>query len=247
MRNAQRTFAHPIRMPTFLSGGRTIHIDQHEPTTPGPHPAIVLLHGSGGNIGFWSDRIAPHLTRLGIALYAIHYFERTGTTRAEYATIMDGVHFPQWLSAIADGLAYVRSRPSVDPERIALLGISLGAFLGLSLATDPAHRIRAVVELSGGLPPPWAAQATSAFPPTLILHGEADTWVTVSDAHALDARLTALNVPHETHIYPGQGHFFDSPTQLKIMLTTANFVSKYLLKERPSMLKLFQLATRLST
>src|ERR1019366_5345045 len=117
---------HPTRMSTFFSGDKSIHIDQHEPTTPGRHPAILLLHGSGGNVSFWSDRIAPHLTR-----------------------------------------------PNIDPNRIALLGISLGAFLSLALATDPATNIRAIVEISGGLPDPYAANATSAFPPMLILHGGA--------------------------------------------------------------------------
>jgi carboxymethylenebutenolidase len=215
-------------MSTFFSGDKSIHIDQHEPTTPGRHPAILLLHGSGGNVSFWSDRIAPHLTRLNVAFYAVHYFDRTGTTRAAYADIIDGHHFPAWLSAIADALAYIRTRPNIDPNRIALLGISLGAFLSLALATDPATNIRAIVEISGGLPDPYAANATSAFPPTLILHGGADTFVTVSDAHKLEAQLTALNVPHETHIFPNQGHWFDSPTQLQILLATARFLSQHL-------------------
>ena len=78
------------------------------------------------------------------------------------------------------------------------------------------------------LPDPYAANATCAFPPTLILHGDADTFVTVSDAHKLEAQLTALNVPHETHIFPNQGHWFDSTTQLQILLATARFLSQHL-------------------
>jgi carboxymethylenebutenolidase len=215
-------------MSSFLSGGTSTRIDQHEPPTPGPHPAILLLHGSGGNVRFWSDRVAPHLTRLNIALYAVHYFDRTGTTRAYPENILDGYHFPAWLSTISDGLAYIRARPKVDSSRVALLGISLGAFLSLALATDPAARIRAVVEISGGLPDPYAIGATSAFPPTLILHGTADTVVPVTYAQQLDKLLTRLAVPHDTHLFPNQGHWFDAPAQLRILLTIAQFLAQRL-------------------
>ncbi|MDP9049250.1 MAG: dienelactone hydrolase family protein [Acidobacteriota bacterium] len=219
---------HPIVMPTFFSGGKPIRIDQHEPKTSGPHPAILLLHGSGGNIGLWSDKIAPYVTGRGISLYAAHYFESTGTDRADYDTIIDGVHFPAWLATVADALAWMRTQPRVDPDRIALIGISLGGFLALSLATDPAANIRAIVELSGGLPDPYRAMATPTFPPTLIFHGADDTYVTVSDAEKLIARLKELKVVHEAHIFRGQGHFFSGTTQLQILMTTANFLSKYL-------------------
>jgi dienelactone hydrolase len=215
-------------MSSFLSGEKSIRIEQHEPTAPGPHPAILLLHGSNGNASFWSERIAPYIAGRNIALYVIHYFDRTGTTSATYDDIMDGYHFPEWLSAIRDGLAYIRARPSVDPNRIALIGFSLGAFLALSVATDPAANIRAIVEISGGLPEPYATNATSAFPPTLIFHGGEDTYVTVSDAQKLDAKLTALKVPHETHIYPKQGHFFNSITQLQMLMATTGFLRKHL-------------------
>jgi predicted esterase len=215
-------------MPNFLSGDKLIRIDQHEPGTPGPHPAILLLHGSGGNAAFWSDRIAPFIAGRNIALYVIHYFDRTDTVHAQYNDIIDGYHFPAWLSAIADGLAHIRTRPNVDSNRIALLGFSLGAFLALSLASDPATNIRAIVELSGGLPEPYASRATFAFPPTVIFHGGIDTYVTVSDAEKLDARLTELKVTHETHIYPKQGHFFDKLTQLHILAATVKFLTKYL-------------------
>ena len=49
------------------------------PPPPAPHPAIVLLHGSGGGVSFWLDRIGPMLSRLGVLIYAVHYFDRTGT------------------------------------------------------------------------------------------------------------------------------------------------------------------------
>ncbi len=221
---------------TFRAGGRDIHIDMHEPSTATPHPAIVLMHASGGNVGFWVDALAPHLGAAGIALYAPRYFERTNTTRADLSIITDGIHVPQWLDTLDAALTFVSTRPNVDPGRVAVIGISLGAFLALALAAqfsaspDPAtrRRIRAVVDICGGLAEPFAAQTTSDFPRTLILHGEADTVVPVSQARSLDQLLTRLKVPHETHLLPGEGHWFSHTVQMKLLMIVANYVRQNL-------------------
>ncbi|WP_213806383.1 alpha/beta fold hydrolase [Granulicella sp. dw_53] len=214
-------------MPNFVSGGKTIHIQQLEPSGPGPFPAIVLLHGAGGNVSLWFDPIAPYLSRLGIALYAIHYFERTGTTHADDTILRDGHHVPLWLETISDALAYISARPKIDSRRIALLGISLGAFLSLAFAST-AKNIRAIVEISGGLVPPYAAKATSSFPPTLILHGEADTVVPVAQAHALNTFLNQLGTPHQLQLFPAEGHWFSPGARLRIFASIAQFLGRYL-------------------
>jgi carboxymethylenebutenolidase len=221
---------------TFRSGGRDIRIDIHEPTTPSAHPAIILMHGAGGNVGLWLDRLAPLLSSAGIALYAPHYFDRTNTVRADLAAITDGVHVPQWLSTLDAALTFAAGRPGVDPARIAVIGISLGAFLSLAFAAelsaspDPAarRRVRTLVDLSGGLIDSYAGRATRDFPPTLILHGEADNIVPVTHARALDKLLTALNVKHETRLLPNEGHWFSGAAQMQLLLAVAGFLSKNL-------------------
>src|ERR1700710_2113224 len=110
-------------MTSFTSGGTTIRLQEIVPPGSGPFPAILLLHGSGGNISFWLDRIAPFISRLGVALYAGDYFERTGTVRADPATILDGYHVPLWLETVSDALESMAGNAKVDPRRIALLGI----------------------------------------------------------------------------------------------------------------------------
>jgi carboxymethylenebutenolidase len=218
-------------MEYFQSGGKRIGLDLLEPAarthTTSPFPAVVLLHGAGGNVSFWFQVFAAPLSRLGVAIYAVHYFDRTGTVRADPATITDGRHFPLWLSTIADGLTHIAARPGIDPKRISLLGISLGAFLALSLATA-TNKIRAIVEISGGLPTPYSAQATTTFPPTLILHGEADTVVPVAQAQDLNRLLDRLGTPHQLQLFPGEGHWFSQGAQLRILATVAQFLGKYL-------------------
>lgn len=217
--------AHLIRMTTFPSGGVTIRLHETAPDGPGPFPAILLLHGAGGNISFWLDRIAPFITRMGVALYAVHYFDRTGTERADTATILDGVHVPLWLDTVNDTLEAIAARPKINPRRIALIGVSLGAFLALAHATLPnRRRIRAIVEVSGGLASAYVSGATSTFPPTLILHGGQDTVVPVSQAHDLNNLLTRLDIPHEIQIFPTEGHWFSPGAQLRILQAIAAFL-----------------------
>ena len=74
---------------------------------------------------------------------------------------------------IGDALTVLGKQEDVDPDRIGRLGFSLGSYLSLSVAS-PGRPVSAVVDSFGGLPGlfSWNLQR---FPPTLILHGDADT------------------------------------------------------------------------
>jgi carboxymethylenebutenolidase len=221
---------------TFTSGGKSIRMEIHQQASSRPQPAIVLLHGSGGNIGFWLERLAPNITAANVSLFAPHYFDRTGTQRADYAAITDGVHVPQWLDTISTALSIILHRPEIDANRVAFVGISLGAFLSLALAavnsasSDPAvrARIRCLIDISGGLVEPFATQATTSFPPTLIVHGEADEVVPVNLARELESRLSSLSVPHQTKILPGEGHWFSLGSQMQLMMALVGFLRAHL-------------------
>ena len=214
-------------MATYTSGSSEIRIDEHASADGKRHPALILLHGSGGNIGFWLDRLAPALASFGVALFAPHYFEKTGTTRATPEIILDGKHVPQWLIAASDAISHVAAHPAVDPARIALLGVSLGGFMAMALAANDG-RLKAVIEISGGMPPGYEFGLSPATPPVLILHGAADTTVPVSEAHKLDRLLTAASVPHETSILPGETHWFSSAAQFKLLMSCGAFLRKHL-------------------
>jgi len=212
---------------TIESHGTPIRLNQTEPTTSTLHPAIVYLHGAGGDTTYWPDRLAPYAHRIGAALYAPHYLDRTHDRHATADIIFDGVHVPKWLEAVSDTLDYVRSRPHVDPTRIAFVGVSLGAFLSLAHASLYPG-IRCIAEISGGIVEPFSSHATSSYPPTLILHGEIDQVVALDQARSLETRLQNLGIPHERHIFPAETHYFTPPAAHRITEHIAHFFDHYL-------------------
>ncbi len=215
-------------MTTFLSGGVPVRMSETEVGAGGRKPAVILLHGAGGSISYWAQRFAPAAAGFGVGVYAPHYFDKTGTERPTRAMILDGEHFPAWLAAVNDAIEHVASRPSIDPDRIALLGVSLGGFLAVAAATAN-RRLRAVLELSGGVPPGWESRITPSMPPVLVLHGEGDTVVPVAEARKLERLLQSAGVVHQTQIFPGENHWFQAAAQARLLMTCAGFLGRHLL------------------
>jgi dienelactone hydrolase len=212
-------------MATFTSGGRQISIDHYAPNRGGPNPAIILVHGSGGPLG-GLDPFAGQAALLGVHVFVLHYFERTGHSWVSPSQIEQ--HFPAWMETLSDAVTFVAGRPGVDFHCIGLLGFSLGSYLSLALATQD-RRIVAVAELFGGMAEHFAGDAAK-LPPVLVLHGARDTVVPVERAYELERLLQQHRVPYQIKIYPDQGHVFEGLAQLDAMRRIARFFKSYLMK-----------------
>jgi carboxymethylenebutenolidase len=209
---------------TFSSGGKAIRIDRFLPAGDKQLPAVIALHGSTGMAESFSDQPARMLAASGYAVFLLHYFDRTGTVVPTKQEMHD--LFPDWMAVISDSIGYVNQLAQVEKDRVGLIGISLGAYLALSMgATDP--RVKAVVDFCGGLPKELAAQCAQ-MPPTLILHGEVDTSVPVAEAHRVEALMRRTNSAYEKKIYPGVGHFFSGATMMDAAQKTLSFLKKHL-------------------
>jgi dienelactone hydrolase len=209
---------------SFTSGGKPIAVDLYLPSTAGRYPAVIALHGSGGNHVSMAEP-AERLATYGFAVFVIHYFDRTATTEAaDKQTIIR--NFPAWGKTIWDAISNVAKHPQVDADRIGLLGFSLGAYLALSVASVDS-RVKAVVEFFGGLPREMRLFMRRLCP-VLILHGEDDPTIPVAEARELEKELQRRQIPYEIHIYPSAGHGFSGEVWADASKRTLQFLRQHL-------------------
>ena len=194
----------------FTVGDKSIEVEVFTPSTPGPHPVVVMLPGSEG-----LEQCGPAF-RLGAQLLAnegyvtllVHYFDRTGTKQIKPEAITKQL-FDAWAETVRAALAYAAKRPNVDKEHIGVIGFSLGACLALSVTGQGDRPVTAVVDWFGKLPVELHGQV-KRLPPTLIIHGGADKTVPVAEAHALAELLKSKKLPYEIRIYEKQEHLFQT-------------------------------------
>ncbi len=210
---------------TFKSGAKAITVETFQPGGKAERPAVLMLHGADGlNRNTQYREGARAVAAAGYQVHLVHYLDRTGEQRASFGTLFQ--NFMPWMDTVQDALAFTAKQPLADPNRIGIVGISLGAALGLAVAsTDP--RVKTLVNYFGPLPQ-GAIAATSRLPPTLVLHGSADPIVPVANAYAVEALLRRQNVPHEIKVYPGQGHGFRGAAEEDATQRSLAFLNRHL-------------------
>ena len=209
----------------FPSGGTTIRVDRYEPLAPGAHPAILVLHGSGGMIfdGPEMQRVAERLARAGNAVYLIHYFNRTGTLAVAGNAGLQK-HFETWLGTVRDAIGWVQSEQK-SPRPVGIYGYSLGAFLALAAASDDP-RVGTVAEQAGGI---WNGKESriGRMPPVLVVQGLQDQRVPNEKyARQLQAVLRRRGAAVEMRIYPQEGHRFATAPQAEVREQVAAFFAR---------------------
>ncbi|NUQ87063.1 MAG: alpha/beta fold hydrolase, partial [Glycomyces artemisiae] len=103
--------------------GRTLRGVLHLPTAPHA-PAVALCHGFGGNraeFGYTFVRLAERLAARGVAACRFD-FAGCGDSDGDFADLTVSDQVAQAL-AVLDALA---AHPAVDPDRLSLMGMSLG-------------------------------------------------------------------------------------------------------------------------
>jgi dienelactone hydrolase len=128
----------PVR---YASGEVSIAGSLLLPAAAGPHPAIVMIHGSGAVTRDALRPFADHFARNGVAVLIT---DKRGT----------GVSTGRWARATFDDLAedalagvrYLRSRPEIQASAIGVHGMSLGGWVAPLAAVKSPDVAFVVVE-----------------------------------------------------------------------------------------------------
>jgi pimeloyl-ACP methyl ester carboxylesterase len=127
----------PYLSAEWQSGGRTVRGWLLVQPGEGPKPAILVAHGWGSN----RSRMLRYAYPLHREGYVILMYDARGHGDSDPHPAPSGLSFKEDLLAALD---WLRRRADVDPERIGVIGHSLGGF-GAVLALDDGAEVAAVV------------------------------------------------------------------------------------------------------
>jgi dienelactone hydrolase len=134
-------------------------------------PAVIYLHGSGGDRGQFVVPATWLAARhaIGLVITAPSAMARSVASNSPAARLSQQVRLEERdVIAVRRGIDLLRRRADVDPSRIGFVGWSAGARSGAILAgVEP--RLRTLVLMSGGATPisVYAARAPASLRPTI--------------------------------------------------------------------------------
>ncbi len=141
-----RRIAVEAREVSFTSGDVKLAGTLLVPPTRGPHPAIVLLHGSGP-LPRWSFGPYPRFfASLGFAVL-VYDKRTTGVPQT-------GFYPDVFLNDAIEAFHFLETRSEIDPKRIGLWGTSEGGMLGTQVAARIPN-VAFVINSSGSMMPVW--------------------------------------------------------------------------------------------
>jgi pimeloyl-ACP methyl ester carboxylesterase len=112
------------------------------PAAPGPHPAVVLVHGLGATHDMMLAQYEQHFAAAGIATLAFDY-RNTGASDGQprqHISTREQHH------DVVAAVEHLKSRPEVDGGRIGLWGTSLGGMNVIRVAAARDDVAVAVVQ-----------------------------------------------------------------------------------------------------
>ncbi|MFO1225583.1 dienelactone hydrolase family protein [Roseateles sp.] len=197
------------------------------PADTARRPAVVALHGCGGLFrkdGHTFDtRFANYTDRLhdmGFHVLLPDSFGSRGLgSLCEELNAARSVYVADRRLDVLEALAWLRARPDVDPERIALLGWSNGASTALMVMDSrwpPSPPPLAAVALFY----PGCSASRGGEPKNvgalLMLLGGADDMTPPEPCEQLAARWQRRGHRVELEVYPGAFHGFDGDGALRV-------------------------------
>ena len=177
----------------------------------GPFPAVVVVmeaFGLNRHIKGVAERIAAE----GYVALAPDVYYREPDRVAEYGdlpkalALMGKLRDADVLADMRAVLDHLGSRPDVRPGAIGMTGFCMGGRISFLCAT--ALPLKAAVCFYGGGIGGLLDRAGGISCPIVLLFGERDGFIPLSEVEAIRERLAELGKQAEVVVYPGADHGF---------------------------------------
>jgi carboxymethylenebutenolidase len=176
------------------------------PSTPGPHPAVIMIHEF---FGLNAEIIgkAQALADEGYVVIAPDVFRGSTTQQIPRAIFQVVTNSAEQVNTDVDAvMAWLAEQPDVQADRIGIMGFCFGGRTSL-LYSLHNNQIASTVVLYGN--PVTDAERLKSLPgPVLGIFGEADQSIPLDNVRKFEAALQEAGVPNTITIYPGQPHAF---------------------------------------
>jgi dienelactone hydrolase len=183
------------------------------PATPGPHPAIIVVHtahGLGGHIPDIADRLAAHgYVALAVDMYG-------GGAYSEDPEVVADLVKPLWGNAarlrsrMGAWLELLKTRTDVIPDRLAALGYCFGGQCVLELARGGGD-VRAAISFHGILTTDAPAKPGAVTAKIAVHTGALDPHAPQAHVDDLRAELTVAGADWHISEYGEAYHAFTDP------------------------------------
>ena len=214
---------------TLVQDGYAVASIDYRLTTTAPFPAQIedckaavrwlranasTYHLDPDHIGVWGHSAGGHLAALLGTSGGVRELEGTGdnmsySSRVQAVCVVSGPGDLLQLYRAATGPSGTEINPKVKPALEALIGVPVEENKTKAMAASPITYV------------------SKDDPPFLIIHGEIDSTVPVSQAESFAAALKAAGVETTLEIAPGRGHGAGGP---KFQPMIKAFFDKYLKK-----------------
>ncbi len=185
-----------------------------EPEGDGPFPAVVVIMEAFGLLPH-IEEVAERLAGSGyLALAPDFYYRELPDNRVSYdqldraIALMQKVDDGKFTEDMRATLAFLRDRPDVNPEKLAVTGFCMGGRLSFLTACALPNEIAAAAPFYGGGITGLLPVADRIQAPLLLFFGEQDSFIPMAEVREIDERLRVLGIDYRLRAYPGADHGF---------------------------------------
>jgi carboxymethylenebutenolidase len=205
------------------SGGKEVKISSgvrqysaflFEPSSPGPLPAMIEIHGIDGMKEFDTD-VSQKLAAAGYVTLEVDLYGRAARDYEDGLHLRDALrpHLSEDLLAAAN---YLRSLKTVLPDRVGAIGWCMGGGFVLQLAIADPTLAAGVVYYGPVVVDPDLLRSVHA--PLLGYFGQEDRSIPVPAVRMLANGLKDAGNPMELHIIPEARHGFAEPDKTAVYM-----------------------------